>query len=110
MDGTSTANGRIGAHGCEIELYRKGGGERILVLHGGKDLHGWHPYLDRLAERHDVIAPVHPGFGASTRAPEIETIDDLAYFYLDLIDDQEWSPVHLVGVGLGGWIAAEDYG
>ena len=34
-------------------------------------------------------------------------MDDLAYFYLDLIEGEGWSDLHLTGIGLGGWIAAE---
>jgi len=107
MDGSATDGKLLAARGARIEFHRKGDGPQILVLHGGKDLRGWHPYHDLLAAHYDVLAPMHPGFGLSERPPEVEAVDDLAYFYLDLIDDQEWAPVHLIGIGLGGWIAAE---
>src|SRR5690606_19895706 len=35
------------------------------------------------------------------------TIDDLAYFYLDLLDHLDLRNVTVVGFSLGGWIAAE---
>ena len=98
---------RLAARGAELEFYRTGSGERILVLHGAKDFRGWHAYHDKLAARYKVLAPVHPGFGTSERSPEIESVDDLAYFYLDLIDQLSWARVHLFGIGVGGWIAAE---
>ena len=107
MDGNSRGGSILPARGANIEFYKGGAGDRLLVLHDAKDLRGWHPYHDRLAQHHEVLAPVHPGFGLSERSPEIETVDDLAYFYLDLIDDQGWGPVHLAGMGIGGWIAAE---
>jgi pimeloyl-ACP methyl ester carboxylesterase len=60
-----------------------------------------------LAAQHDVIAPEHPGFGASDTPPWLDTIADLANFYLDLLDQLDLADVHLVGFDLGGWIAAE---
>ena len=38
---------------------------------------------------------------------EVTTIDDLAYLYLDLLDTLNLRDVVVVGVSLGGWIAAE---
>ncbi len=39
--------------------------------------------------------------------PQLTTVDDLAYLYLDLIDALDLRDVVLVGASLGGWIAAE---
>ena len=54
-----------------------------------------------------MIAPEHPGFGESDTPDWLDTIEDLAYFYLDLLEQLKLSGVHLVGLSLGGWIAAE---
>ena len=62
--------------------------------------------MAELAE-HDVIVPEHPGFGASDTPDWLDTIHDLAYFYLDFLDQLDLDGVHLVGISLGGWIAAE---
>jgi len=35
------------------------------------------------------------------------TVDDLAYFYLDLLETLDLRDVVLVGVSFGGWLAAE---
>ena len=43
---------------------------------------------------------------APPTAARVRTIDDLAYFYLDLIDQIDHDTV-VVGVSLGAWIAAE---
>ena len=93
--------------GAELAIHRGGEGERLVILHGAKEFHPWHRVHDLLAEHYDVIAPVLPGFGGSARIGQIESVDDLAYLHLDLIHDSSWAPVHLVGAGLGGWIAAE---
>ena len=60
-----------------------------------------------LAARHDVIVPEHPGFGASDTPDWLDTIPDLANFYLDFLDQLDLNDVDLVGFSLGGWIAAE---
>jgi pimeloyl-ACP methyl ester carboxylesterase len=39
--------------------------------------------------------------------PELTTIDDLAYLYLDLLEAMDLRNCAVVGVSLGGWIAAE---
>ena len=52
-------------------------------------------------------APSHPGHGGSPAAEWIEHISDLAFHYLDLLDELRLARVHLVGASFGGWIAAE---
>ena len=98
---------KISVHGCGIALRRAGAGRPLLYLHGASDTGQWHPCLGDLAARHDVIAPEHPGFGASDTPAWLDTIPDLANFYLDLLDQLDIDQVHLVGCDLGGWIAAE---
>ena len=63
--------------------------------------------LDELAQGGRVIAPSHPGFGTSQLPKGMNTVDDLSYFYLDLLEQLDLRDVLVVGVGLGGWIAAE---
>jgi pimeloyl-ACP methyl ester carboxylesterase len=60
-----------------------------------------------LAARHNVMVPEHPGYGASDTPAWLDTIADLANFYLDLLDQLAVTDVDLVGLDLGGWIAAE---
>src|SRR5437588_306101 len=60
-----------------------------------------------LARHFEVIVPEHPGFGGSDTPDWLDTVGDLAYFYLDVIDALKLSCIHLVGTSLGGWIAAE---
>jgi pimeloyl-ACP methyl ester carboxylesterase len=90
-----------------IETVDKGGGRPLLFLHPGIGLDPAAPVLDRLAEKAHLIAPSHPGFGGSEQPRSFNNIDDLAYFYLDLLDELDLRDVAVVGVSLGGWIAAE---
>jgi pimeloyl-ACP methyl ester carboxylesterase len=81
----------------------------LLVLPDAESLvTGDEPYLRRLAERFRVLVPAHPGFGRSSLPDDFDSVDDLAYAYLDLLRDVSGDQqVHLVGLGFGGWIAAE---
>jgi pimeloyl-ACP methyl ester carboxylesterase len=94
-------------NGLEIEWIERGSGRPILFLHPGIGIEPDAPVLDRLAARARVLAPIHPGFGRSQAPKSFDHIDDLAYFYLDLIDALDLPDVAIVGVSLGGWIAAE---
>src|SRR5579875_2341617 len=92
---------------CTVSYQRRGEGTPLLFLHGANNVPGWPPFMARLAERYDVIVPDHPGFGRSEIPPWLDTIHDLAYFYLDFIEALGLHGVHLVGASLGGWIACE---
>jgi len=92
--------------GKSIQLYEGGGGPPVLYLHGA-GTYWWLPAHDLLAARHRVLAPVHPGFGASTGVEEIDDIEDLVFHTLDVLDELKLDRVDVVGGSLGGWIAAE---
>ena len=90
-----------------LRIHKDGAGERVLFLHGAGGFPGWLPFFAALCEQFEVIAPDHPGFGASDDPAWIRNVSDLALFYLDLLEGSGWSGVHLMGHSLGGWIAAE---
>jgi pimeloyl-ACP methyl ester carboxylesterase len=93
--------------GTRVRVLRGGGGAPLIFLHGASGHTGWLPFLERLSRRFDVIAPEHPGFGASDDPAWLDRPSDLAYFYLDLIEALKLDRAHLVGTSLGGWVAAE---
>jgi pimeloyl-ACP methyl ester carboxylesterase len=84
-----------------------GEGRPLLFLHPGIGVDPDAPIFERLAARARLMAPVHPGFGGSEAPRSFDSVDDLAYFYLDLIHSFDLAEITLVGVSLGGWIAAE---
>jgi pimeloyl-ACP methyl ester carboxylesterase len=100
-------NSSVEINGIEIELSVRGRGRPLLFLHPeiGFDRAG--PALDALAQGARVIAPTHPAYGRAKVPSSFNTIDDLAYLYLDLLDRLDLREVAVVGAGLGGWIAAE---
>lgn len=98
---------KVEVRGCNIRLMRGGGGRPLLILHGASGAGAWLPFMRSLADKFDVIVPEHPGFGESDTPDWLDTIHDLAYFYLDVLDHLNLERVHLVGLSLGGWIATE---
>lgn len=88
------------------EVHQGGSGDPLLFLHGsGGPLRG--AYLDRLAEKFTVYAPVHPGYGESEGFEHIEDVIDQALYYHDLMDELGIASAHIVGHSLGGMLAAE---
>jgi pimeloyl-ACP methyl ester carboxylesterase len=114
-------------YGARVFLSRKGGeaetidvcGRPTVLMHGGDGppfvyLHStlgesflWLPFYQAWARDFTVYVPTHPGFGKSGGFDQIDTIEDMAFHYLELLDALGLEQVILGGVSLGGWIAAE---
>ncbi len=97
----------LSINNCSITLRRQGQGETVLFLHGASGSGGWLSYMDSLSKKYDLIVPEHPGFGTSETPDWLDGIDDLVYFYLDFLETLDLTDVHLIGLSLGGWTAAE---
>ena len=80
----------------------------MVVLHHSTGSPGFTPFLDQLAESHSVLAPDMPGYGQSTRpewARDPRDIAILLQYALDQLGLKD--DVTLVGLGFGGYVAAE---
>ncbi len=97
---------KVKLYGAEIELLRSGAGQPLLIFHGEWGNPGWLSWLDGLTD-FETYLPTHPGFGNSERHRGLETIRDLADFYMDFIDHFRLERPALMGFSLGGWLAAE---
>jgi pimeloyl-ACP methyl ester carboxylesterase len=85
-----------------------GSGEPFIYLHSALgEAAMWLPYLKSWSKKFRVIAPQHPGFGQSGGFDQIDTIEDMAFHYIELLDTLGLEQVILGGLSLGGWIAAE---
>ena len=93
--------------GAKIHMPKRGSGDAVLSLHSIEGNLGWLPYLHALSQSACVHAPTHPGFGASERPEWLETVSDLARFYLWTLQELGLDKAHLIGGFMGGWIAAE---
>ncbi len=114
-------------YGARVWLSKGGGtpetvdinGRSTVIMHGGDGpafvyLHStlgesmmWLPFYQAWAKQFRVLVPTHPGFGKSGGFDQIDTIEDMAFHYLDMFDALGLDEVILGGVSLGGWIAAE---
>jgi pimeloyl-ACP methyl ester carboxylesterase len=95
----------------KIDIRETGGGAPLVYLHGFADVHaasvGWLPFHDELGKAFHVMAPAHPACAGSEEDESIENIDDVAFRYVELLDELELDRVNLAGTCFGGWIAAE---
>ena len=94
-------------NGADLSFVTAGAGRPTLFLHGADGIADPPPLLARLAESRRLIIPDHPGFGESPPHPLVESVSDLSYFYLDVLERLSLRDVHLIGHFLGGWIALE---
>jgi pimeloyl-ACP methyl ester carboxylesterase len=98
----------IDLHGRPTVLMHAGDGPPLVYLHSALgEAFMWLPFFQKLAKSFRVLVPTHPGFGQSAGFDRIDTIDDMAFHYIELLDALGLDEVILGGVSLGGWIAAE---
>jgi pimeloyl-ACP methyl ester carboxylesterase len=93
--------------GLPIHLLQGGAGSPVLVLSHDVGNPGWLPFHDGLAGRFSVTVPDYPGYGASPRADWMRSVRDLAVMQQWLLSNLALEDVSLIGLGFGGWVAAE---
>jgi pimeloyl-ACP methyl ester carboxylesterase len=104
----TAATETLNVRGIEITLHRGGRGEPLLYLHSASaEASAWGEAFELLAQRCEVIVPVHPGFPGSGGLDRIQNVGDLVLHYVDLLNALRIQAPHVVGSSLGGWIAAE---
>jgi pimeloyl-ACP methyl ester carboxylesterase len=92
--------------GISVEILDTGRGPVLLFLHPGDGFDPDGAFIRRLTHNFRVVALSHPGFGASEQPENFTNVEDLAHFYLDVLEDLDLRDVVLVGASFGGWIAA----
>jgi pimeloyl-ACP methyl ester carboxylesterase len=93
--------------GTKIYLTRGGNGPPALVLHRDIGTLEGSLFHDELAKSADVIVPHHAGWGRSARAEWMRSVRDVAVMYRGLLAELGIARATLIGLGFGGWIAAE---
>jgi pimeloyl-ACP methyl ester carboxylesterase len=91
----------------DLELFEAGAGPPVLFLHSGQGYDPWQSFASGLAAKRRVVAPSHPGYGKSSLPFWLDSIDDIAHVYLELLDRVGADQVDVVAGSVGGWIAAE---
>ena len=101
----------LDVNGRKVWILESGGGPPLVYLHGFADVHSvkedWLPFHEHLARKARVIAPAHPGCAQSDENQDIDTIEDVVFHYLEVLDLLKLTQFDLVGSCVGGWIAAE---
>ncbi len=93
--------------GTKIHVSRAGKGPPVLALHRDIGTPEASPFYDELAKSADVIVPHHPGWGRSPRAEWMRSVRDVAVMHRGLLAALGIEKAALIGLGFGGWIAAE---
>ena len=92
-----------------IEVHRGGsaGPAPLVYLHSAQGEGPGLALLEHLADSRLVVAPLFPGFGESEGLQHIDDIEDAAFHVLDVLDRLDLPWCDMVGLSLGGWMAAE---
>ncbi len=93
--------------GLPIQVRRGGDGPSVLVIHHETGNPGWLEFHDALAASHDVILPTLPGWDGTERGDWMRSVRDLAAVCALLLDTLGVGEAAVVGLGFGGYIAAE---
>jgi pimeloyl-ACP methyl ester carboxylesterase len=93
--------------GGKLQMLTAWSGRPLLVLHHDVGNRGWLRFYDMLAGDFSVHVPSHPGFGKSERPEWMRNVRDMAIVYQWLLQKVGLASITLVGLGFGGWIAAE---
>jgi pimeloyl-ACP methyl ester carboxylesterase len=92
-------------NGVKTVVYTAGHGEPVVFFHGGGTVDGF-DFAEPWTNRFRVIAPFHPGFGESGDDPNLSNLHDYVMHYLELFDILKLDRFNLVGLSMGGEIAA----
>jgi len=98
----------IAVAGQPTVIFKGGDGPPFVYLHSTLgESQRWLPFHQAWSKRFTVYSPLHPGFGQSGGFDQVDSIEDMAFHYVELFDELGLTDVVLGGVSLGGWIAAE---
>ncbi|NIO08459.1 MAG: alpha/beta fold hydrolase [Deltaproteobacteria bacterium] len=98
---------QLNTNGITINWRQAGAGAPLVVLHGEEVGRLQLPLHQELAQQFQVIVPSVPGVSGSELPDWVDSVDDLAYLFLDLLEHLNLGKIHLMGHGFGGWVAAE---
>jgi pimeloyl-ACP methyl ester carboxylesterase len=107
VTGTRWTETALALAGTKLHLARAGSGRPVVVLHHDIGSPQRLDFYDELADRFNVLVPHHPGYGKSERPQWLRSVRDIAVIYQSLLAELSVERPSLIGLGFGGWIAAE---
>jgi pimeloyl-ACP methyl ester carboxylesterase len=107
MAGADWTASTIDVAGTKLHVTRAGRGRPVMVLHHETGTLDRLPFYDALAAHYDVLVPHHPGYSRSERPDWMRSTRDIAVIYRGVLSELKLGNAVLVGLGFGGWIAAE---
>jgi pimeloyl-ACP methyl ester carboxylesterase len=93
--------------GTDLVLVRGGAGRPLLMLHDELGYPGWMTWNEALAQDHEFMIPLQPGFGKTPRLDWLRSYRDLGGFYARVLRELAVAPLDVIGFSAGGFIAAE---
>lgn len=93
-------------HG-RVHVLKGGSGAPLVLLHRDTGPTPWGEFESRLAEHFSLSVPTLPGYGESDRPAWMRTTQEMAVITGHIIDRLADGPCAVVGLGFGGWVAAE---
>jgi pimeloyl-ACP methyl ester carboxylesterase len=90
-----------------VRYIEGGAGEPLVFLHGASGISPEDPFLNQLAAKYRVYAPLLPGYGDSEECPELRDMLDFTLHSWDVVEALGLKNPILVGHSMGGMIAAE---
>ncbi|MDQ1444725.1 MAG: hypothetical protein QOI20_1189 [Acidimicrobiaceae bacterium] len=105
----SVSEEKVSTQVGKVQVFRGGvaGGPPLVYLHSAQGESAGLLLLERLADWASVTAPVFPGFGESEGIEHIDDVEDAVFHLLDVFDQLGLASAAVVGLSLGGWLAAE---
>lgn len=97
----------VQTHRVPVRYYEGGKGQPLVFLHGAGGILPADPFLDKLAAKFHVYAPLLPGYGDSEETSSLRDMLDFTLHTLDVVDALSVKNPVLVGHSMGGMIAAE---
>lgn len=92
---------------CDVVVFGADGAPPVVAFHGVTGHLAGEPTLRALGERHQVFAPVWPGFGRDGGEELLEDMLDFTLHGADVVVALGLERPHLYGHSFGGMIAAE---
>jgi len=90
-----------------VRYIEGGSGQPLVFLHGAGGVQVSDPFLQKLAAKYHVYAPLLPGYGDSEECGEIRDMLDFTLHSWDVVEALGLKNPILVGHSMGGMIAAE---